>query len=53
MTEVSIEQYHEARMAEHEVLLSFVHDKDAIAFQEWWFPVGMDAFEDWCAKQDD
>jgi hypothetical protein len=47
----SIEQETTVRMAEHEIMLSFNGDDDAVAFYEWWNSKGLTAFLKWAEKQ--
>jgi hypothetical protein len=50
LTDHSINSEHTLRLAEHEVLLSFVNDAGAVAFYEWWNSVGKDTYGAWCAE---
>jgi hypothetical protein len=38
-------------VAEHEILLSFVNDTDAEAFDRWWHLEGKDAFLEFAKKE--
>lgn len=37
-------------IAEHEVFMSFVNDKDAEMFCDWWNSKGLEAFQKWAEK---
>lgn len=37
-------------VAEHEVLMSFVNDSDAVLFHEWWHDIGCREFLKWVKK---
>lgn len=37
-------------VADHEVLMSFLGDAEAIAFREWWFERGSVLFHRWLIK---
>ena len=41
------------RVPEHEMLLSFNNDSDAVLFWEWWQMVGEDTFKEWAKNQPD
>ena len=45
-------EYPTNRVAEHEVLMAFNGDSDAIAFREWWGSVGEVAFGNWFKKRE-
>lgn len=36
---------------DHQVLLSFVNDEDAVKFHEWWNKKGYKQFEQFCSKR--
>lgn len=40
-------------LADHEVLLSFNGDDQAVDFQEWWESGGHDSFQTWLNDQED
>lgn len=44
-------QYPADDVAEHEVLMSFNDDDDAVAFHEWWRSEGAVAFAEYLARQ--
>jgi hypothetical protein len=39
-------------VAEHEILLSFNGDDQAVAFAEWWYEKGTFAFNKWMQKRE-
>lgn len=45
-----LQEYH-ASVAEHEILLSFNADEDAIAFYDWWNTRGSNQWLAWMKKQ--
>lgn len=44
MSKVTISQEFQVSTAEHEILLSFVNDEDAVLFAEWWEDGGEELF---------
>lgn len=44
-------QYPATDVANHEVLLSFNGDRDALSFRDWWAEQGEAIFEGWCKDQ--
>jgi glutamine synthetase type III len=38
-------------VAEHEVLMAFLADSDAVFFREWWYEEGAAHFNDWLSRQ--
>lgn len=44
------DQYPQHEVAEHEVLLSFRNDSDAVHFREWWHHAGASLFGDYMAQ---
>lgn len=49
---VDLPRMHSPRsVAEHEVLMAFNGDDDAVAFHEWWDEVGTYLFNEWMKKQ--
>lgn len=55
MTRPNVEIQHSfvRHVAEHEVLLSFLDDEAALAFQEWWADEGYVQFAKFCDSQED
>lgn len=52
-TDVSLpRQYPRQSVAEHEVLMAFNGDSDALAFHEWWEDKGAVAFGKWLKKRE-
>ena len=45
------DQYPPADVAEHEVLMAFNGDSDAVLFREWWHAEGAMRFGKWREKQ--
>lgn len=45
------DQYPQEDVADHEVLMAFHGDDDAIFFREWWHARGAAAFGKWLTKR--
>lgn len=46
----TIKQDEHFTVPEHEILLSFNSDNDAVAFYEWWNEKGWTEFEKWAKR---
>lgn len=49
-TRVDMPREIDRSIADHEVMMSFKHDTDAFAFDEWWHLEGRYAFNEWLEK---
>lgn len=49
--EVRLKKAMDVHLSDHEILLSFVNDIGAVAFDRWWDEQGETLFEKWAAKQ--
>lgn len=51
MNEPKIKTEFTHEVAEHEILLSFNGDSDAVFFYEWWNAKGWELFRKWVERQ--
>ena len=51
-TEMTQKEYIKARLPEHQILLSFVDDAGAYAFDTWWNNLGNSLFAQWLLDND-
>ena len=49
----NIERELHTSVAEHQILLSFTNDDDALIFHEWWYMIGEDLFASCLKKNKD
>lgn len=50
LTKVAMPEQIIHRLAENQVMLSFLYDDDALAFREWWQAKGSTAFALWVSE---
>jgi hypothetical protein len=50
--EVTLGRERTIHLADHEILLSFLHDDGAEFFEEWWQDAGSHAFKKWLDKRE-
>jgi hypothetical protein len=41
------------RLPEHKTLLSFNNDGGNYAFNDWWYEIGSELFNNWCLKNEE